>query len=228
MAGACAVQPSHRLCVTDYNTRLRFLIDTGANISVIPVKSKYINNECSDYKLYAANGTEIKTYGIRTLELNLGLRRAFKWTFVIADIRQPILKADFLNYYGLLVDIKSKKLIDNLTNLNVNASIINSREPAVKTVDEKHPYHSLLSRYPEITKPINFKELPKHNVCHHIETRGPPIFARARPLPPDRYKKAKEEFSLMQELGICRPSKNSRIQTSVTPVTLLLHLFGTF
>lgn len=68
VAEACAVQPSHRLSVTDSNTGLRFLIDTGANISVLPFKNKCNSNESSDYKLYAANGTEIKTYGIKTLE----------------------------------------------------------------------------------------------------------------------------------------------------------------
>ncbi|GBP82909.1 hypothetical protein EVAR_66585_1 [Eumeta japonica] len=32
-----------------------------------------------DYKLYAANGTEIKTYGLKTLVVNLDLRRSFHW-----------------------------------------------------------------------------------------------------------------------------------------------------
>ncbi|KAG6456668.1 hypothetical protein O3G_MSEX009868 [Manduca sexta] len=90
----------------------------------------------------------------------------------------------------------------------MHASVINSRESAVKTVDENHPYHEILCKYPDITRPINFKEPSKHNVCHHIETKGPPVFARARPLPPDRYKKAKDEFRITQELGIRRPSKS--------------------
>lgn len=62
--------------------------------------------------------------------------------------------------------------------------------------------------YPELTKPVSFKETPKHAVFHYIETTGPPVHARARPLPPDRYRKVSEEFRLMQELGICRPSKS--------------------
>ncbi|UYV77011.1 hypothetical protein LAZ67_14002809, partial [Cordylochernes scorpioides] len=53
-----------RLFVTDKNTGLRFLVDSGADISIIPPKDK--NRMPSyDYKLYAANGTEIVTYGTK-------------------------------------------------------------------------------------------------------------------------------------------------------------------
>lgn len=207
MAEACTSSPSHRLSVTDSNSGFRFLIDTGAEVSVLPVKNKqsFGDSEC---KLYAANGSEIKTYGTKTLELKLGLRRAYRWSFIIADVKQPILGADFLTRYGLLVDLRAKKLIDCLTNMSVIASVEHCINPSIKIIDENHPFHGLLSRFPDITKPVSFKEPPSHHVRHHIETRGPPIFSRARPLPPDRYKKVKDEFRLMQEMGICRPSKS--------------------
>lgn len=195
----------------DRTTGLRFLVDSGANVSVIPRSVKQNNSsasECKDYKLYAANGTEIKTYGIKTMVLDLKLRRAFRWTFIVADVKQPIIGADFLAHYKLLVDLSTRRLIDQVTNLNVLASISQSLEHTIKTVDDKHPYYELLAKYPELTKPISFRETPKHNVHHHIETTGPPVFARARQLPPDRYTKAREEFRVMQELGICRPSKS--------------------
>ncbi|UYV65903.1 hypothetical protein LAZ67_3005856 [Cordylochernes scorpioides] len=53
-----------RLFVTDKNTGLRFLVDSGADISIIPPKDKS-RMPSSDYKLYAANGTEIVTYGTK-------------------------------------------------------------------------------------------------------------------------------------------------------------------
>lgn len=59
-------EKNHRLCVTDYISGNVYLIDTGANVSVIPVSkvnpSKIVKN--SKYKLYAANGTVIETYGV--------------------------------------------------------------------------------------------------------------------------------------------------------------------
>ena len=48
--------------------------------------------------MYAANGFTINTYGVRTFELDLGLRRAFMWKFVVADVAKPIIGADFLDH----------------------------------------------------------------------------------------------------------------------------------
>lgn len=85
---------------------MNFLIDTGANVSVIPVTKtnlKCRNQIKNNYKLFAANGTEINTYGIVTLELNLGLRRSFKWPFIICDVSKPIIGADFLKAHAPII-----------------------------------------------------------------------------------------------------------------------------
>lgn len=165
-------------------------------------------SECEDYTLYAANGTKISTYGVKTLVLDLGLRRALRWTFVIADVRQPILGADFLVHYKLVVDLSARRLRDEVTNLSVSTAIVNSKEQSVKSINVNHPYYDILAQYPDITKPVSFRDPPKHSVYHHIETEGPPVHARMRTLPPHRYAQVKEEFKIMQELGICRPSKS--------------------
>lgn len=184
-------------------------MDTGANISVIPPTSKERRSgECCVYKLFAANSTEIRTYGTKTLDVDLSLRRNFRWTFVLANVSQPIIGADFLAHYNLLVDISGRKLVDSVTKLNVPASLVNFSGQSITTVDSQHVYYDILKNFPEITKPCSFKKTPPHSVMHHIETSGPPVYARARPLPPDRYKKIKAEFETMVELGICRPSKS--------------------
>ncbi|UYV85054.1 hypothetical protein LAZ67_X004411 [Cordylochernes scorpioides] len=59
-----------RLFVTDKNTGLRFLVDSGADISIIPPKDKN-RMPSSDYKLYAANGTKIVTYGTKVRNLDI-------------------------------------------------------------------------------------------------------------------------------------------------------------
>ena len=58
----------------------------------------------------AVNNTPITTYGQRSLTLNLGLRRSLPWIFIIADVQNPILGADFLRRFGLLVDMKQRQL----------------------------------------------------------------------------------------------------------------------
>lgn len=208
-ASSCTGIISKRLCIRDKKSGLKFLVDTGANVSVLPVsKYNHFASDCSEYKLYAANGSVIKTFGTKTMILDFCLRRPYKWTFIIAEVTQPILGADFLAHHGLIVDLSSSRLIDDLTKLKSIASIVEVDQPTVTTVEDTHPFHDLLCKYVNITKPASYKEVPTHGVFHHIETTGPPVYARARPLPPSRYKKVQEEFRFMQETGICRPSKS--------------------
>ena len=79
-----------------------------------PSRNKHHNEGCN---LLAANSSTIPTYGKRSLTLDLGLRRTFRWVFVVADIKSPILGADFLRHYSLLVDMKHNQLVDTITQL---------------------------------------------------------------------------------------------------------------
>ncbi|GFT54945.1 transposon Tf2-8 polyprotein [Trichonephila clavipes] len=65
----------------------------------------------SNFSLFAANNTKIPAYGMVRKELNLGLRRPFIWTFIIADVSSPIIGADFLKHFNLLIDLKKKGII---------------------------------------------------------------------------------------------------------------------
>lgn len=214
LAEICVPRVNHRLSIMDVNTGIQFLIDSGANVSVYPlnlVSDKSASKKCepNKYKLFAANGTQIETYGLITKELNFRLRRNYRWVFIVADVKQPIIGADFLVNYKLLIDLSGRRLIDSETQMKVVGCISDSNQPTIKTIVDDHPYIDLLEKYPSLTKPFSFKEVPKHNVCHHIETSGAPVYSRARPLPPDRYVRAKKEFQLMMDLGICRPSKSA-------------------
>ena len=113
--------PSSRLfSVLCSITNSWYLVDTGAQVSVLKRSTK--DCQVSDgFRLQAANGSSILTYGQRSVTLNIGLRRSFKHVFIVADVQQNILGADFLSRYSLLVDMKNKKLIDDLTSLPVAA-----------------------------------------------------------------------------------------------------------
>ena len=159
-------------------------------------------------ELTAANGTSIKTYGQKLLSVDLGLRRLFRWPFVIADVHRSIIGSDFLSHYNLLVDIRHSKLIDG----NTLISCIGNRceNSTSMSITEKSPYSDLLQEFPDLTKPTMFNaNTAKHDVQHFIETTGPPTHAKARRLAPDKLKTAKAEFEFMLEQGICRPSKSS-------------------
>ncbi|GBN65323.1 Transposon Ty3-I Gag-Pol polyprotein [Araneus ventricosus] len=117
MAADVKGQNNCRLVIHDRPSGLNFLVDTGADISVVPPSSAERCKPKSLLNLLAANGTKINTYGTRNLSLNIGLRRIFPWSFIIADVSRPILGADFLTHYGIIIDLKSKCLKDQQTTL---------------------------------------------------------------------------------------------------------------
>jgi len=161
--------PNNRLIVTDRSSALNFLVDTGADISLIPRRLVRCVKSAS-LKLYAANGTTINTYGSKTYILNFGLRREFKWKFCIADIQRPIIDADFLSHYGLLVDIKNKRILDSVTGLT-NKEKLSRIHFSICTTSSNSPFHRILTEFPELTRfsPISADKL--HHVEHHIVTK---------------------------------------------------------
>ncbi|KMQ86146.1 pol polyprotein [Lasius niger] len=153
-----------------------------------------------------ANGTRIKTYGERTLELDLNLRRNFASKFVIADIGQPILGADFLHRYNLLVDLRNHRLVDGTTNLRTEGKISRNAVQSISTINNSVPCLQLLKEFIEVTRPVA-GGTPKHPVEHVILTKGPPVPDRPRRLSPGRSKFAQREINGWIEAGTCRPGK---------------------
>ncbi|GFV97715.1 transposon Tf2-11 polyprotein [Trichonephila clavipes] len=98
-----------RLFLLDRKSGQKFLIDSGSEICVIPPSPTMNKSPQSNFSLFAANNTKIPAYGMVRKELNLGLRRPFIWTFIIAGVSSPIIGADFLKHFNLLIDLKKKK-----------------------------------------------------------------------------------------------------------------------
>lgn len=201
---------TRRLFTKCRKTNFSFLIDTGADVSVIP-KTHFkdrqaIPNEC----LFAANKTVIKTYGKRLLSLDLGLRREFKHVFIIADVDRPIIGADFLEKFNLLVDLKNKRLLDNITELYVKSATIGvfSLSPSLYKIDDT-TYSNLLREFPSLIQEPNYDLPVKHNVVHKIVTSGQLPYSRPRKLDAMKHKIARDEFDYMSKLGLCRPSSSS-------------------
>ena len=91
--------------ITDRASGTRYLVDTGAEVSVIPPSRIVRRSRRDGLTLQAVNGSSIANFGTQSLTLNLGLRRTFCWIFVLADVGL-IIGADFLRHFGLLVDMK--------------------------------------------------------------------------------------------------------------------------
>ena len=209
---ASGLQPSRLFYILDKTTATRFLVDTGAEVSVIPPSQSAQRRQSADhFTLQAVNNTPIATYGTRSLTLDLGLRRTFRWVFVVANVKHSILGADFLRHFSLLVDMRNHHLVDGLTQLSVQGVIcsITSPSPAILPRQATSVYDKLLAEFPTITRPCIADTPTKHDVTHHISTTGPPTTARPRRLGPECLQIARQEFDHMLELGIIQPSASN-------------------
>ncbi|XP_036344249.1 uncharacterized protein LOC118753473 [Rhagoletis pomonella] len=189
-----------RLRIFDTSTNTTFLIDSGADESIVPKCSKLARVTPSDMQLFAANGTSIPVFGEVMLKLNLNLRRDFIWSFVIAGVSQAIIGADFLSYYSLLLDLKMKCLIDRKTTIKTVCSVTHIDVPRVSTISQNFDFSNLLKEFSDITRPAPFEAASKSTVVHRIITTGQPVSSRPRRLSPEKLRKARAEFDLLMRL----------------------------
>nr|CDS33301.1 gag pol polyprotein [Hymenolepis microstoma] len=91
----------------------------------------------------------------------------------------------------LIVDVR--KFITGADILSKFRFVVNLRDSTL--------HDNVISLQTEISE-------PKHEVRHHITTKGQPIFSRARCLHPDKLSVTKQEFQHMVSLGIVRPSNS--------------------
>ncbi|XP_067134990.1 uncharacterized protein [Centruroides vittatus] len=171
--------------MADPSTNLSFLVDTGADVSVIPKSLSPQARNPGKLVLFAANGTRISTYGTKLLTLDFNLQRSFPWPFIIADVTQPIIGIDFLTHFDLLVDARQNRLID--ASMQFKSRGTERPKPTVNltitTVHGDSEFQRLLAEFPSITNPsLVAARSNKASIFHHIGTTGPPVFCRPRRL----------------------------------------------
>ncbi|GFR08686.1 transposon Ty3-I Gag-Pol polyprotein [Trichonephila clavata] len=172
---------------------------SGSDVSCTPVPEMFKKLSPEPLQLFAANNSKILTYGSKLLNIDLGLRRKFSWKFLIASVPIPIIGADFLENFGLLVDLKRRKLIDSVTTLSISGISAATDIISVKLISGDTYYHRLLSNFPDLIKLTPKRKQACHNTVHYIETTGPPIHSKPRRLSPKIHEAVKHEFQFMLE-----------------------------
>ncbi|GFT53395.1 transposon Ty3-I Gag-Pol polyprotein [Nephila pilipes] len=107
-------------------SRSKYLIDTGADVSVILLTTASKHLPPASLQLFAANGTIISTYG-----------------------------SDFLRHYGLLVDIRHSRLVDSLTKLQKKGTGQQENISAIKAVNGNTKFHRLLAEFPSLVEAVS-------------------------------------------------------------------------
>ena len=171
------------------NVKLGLLVDTGASLSILP--RCYTAGLCltpTPVKITAANGSPIMCYGETLLEIMIpSIRRSFKWTFVVADVSNPLLGADFLSNFKLLVDCAERRLVDSTTNCYIIGNKISGTIQQITINNHENiPYNikALFEKYKGLLAPrVAYKSETGSKVVHCIETGDSlPTFAKVRQL----------------------------------------------
>ena len=119
--------------VKDRHSGTQFLVDTGAQKSILPATS-WDRRGHKEEGLKAANQTTIHTYGTRTLMLKFG-DRLYEHEFTIADLPNRFLGMDFFEDNGLSIDAKNRELFtcgDGATICQVTTNL-QDQEPGSRT-----------------------------------------------------------------------------------------------
>ena len=201
---AVATISTNAFFLLDTHTGLRFLIDTDACRSLLP-KSK-VHSGCiasTDTNLIAANGSRILTYCYKTLQLSFAGSK-YKLDFIMANVSTPIIGADFLANFNLLVDMANRRLV-NASTLASTSITAAPTDMALQITDTSDAYSSLKSSYPEVFRPVLHltpRTSAEHGIHHHIKTSGPSTFSKFRHLAPDKLQATKKIFRFMETMGI--------------------------
>ena len=208
---------SRVLYLTDSQSDTRFLVDTGAGVSVIPPNKHDMKHESTSSSLTAANGSKINTYGERLLNLDFGTGRSFKWIFLVAQVACPILGVDFLDSSKFLIDISASSITDRVTNVTVKAPVITipTTDRLASSLHSDSVYLQLLNKYPALTSEKNTAK-PKHNIVHRIPTTGGPVYCKPRRLHPEVTADAKLAYDKLLADGV--------VSYSTSPWSCPLHM----
>lgn len=217
-----------------YQNEIDFLVDSGSNFSILP-SSVFSAETACEGDLSAANGSLIKVYGNRMLQVDFSLGKTFFQSFVVANVTEPILGADFLADNKILVCMSKQSLV-----LESDLKFYSGREgkeneeslppPSVpKIVEEIEPpsdqphdilygfnissldkdVQQLIRKYPRILDIMVFKEAPKHD--HRMQIKldtDDIIYTKPRPLPMALQKPALEIVNELMSIGVLRPSSS--------------------
>ena len=125
----------------------------------------------------------------------------------MAGVSVPLLGADILCAFRLLVDVTNCHLIDAVSFASYPCILGGAETLGLSNMlAAGDVYQRLLAKFPDITAPTFSAAVARHGVEHHITTTGSPVYARARRLDSAKLAIAREEFANIECLGIVRRS----------------------
>jgi hypothetical protein len=132
----------------------------------------------------------------------------YRWQFLLADTRFPILGIDFLRSIKRVVDVVGAQLLPRADPGGV--APVRAADQSVNGVQsEESDWSTIVNNFPGVSQPFSVGEIPSHGVEHHIVTKGPPVTAKFSRLDPEWLAAAKAEFQQMLQAGVVRRASSS-------------------
>ena len=180
----------------------KYLLDTGSPYTLIPLQDAKDINVCKTMKLVAANGSLIKTFGKCAVKIRIA-GKIYEHIATVADIIHPVLGMDFLVGKGLLIDLDSRKLVQETFAEGNSVNFVSESQSSCEKSAQ-----SLLTKFPTITD----SSLSKDNVLLtplSIDTGdAQPVYHKARPLHGEKQKQIEAEILKWESEGIVQRVRN--------------------
>ena len=118
----------------------------------------------------------------------------------------------FLRHFRVLVDVANSCLVDAATSVTIPAHTSPFRSLSLNRISLAKPtngFDTIFAEFPAVCEPRITDPAVKHNVQHYIITTGPPTFAKAQRLSPEKFAAAKTEFDqMLSSHTVCKSSSN--------------------
>jgi hypothetical protein len=209
--------------LTDELANDRYLVDTGATLSIVPCTS---NAGPSGPLPNGADGQPIPSWGfvLKTFQFH---DKLFTASFSQATLAGPILGIDFLRKFRINVAPETgqilfaceatappaaKPFLPNFVQISEPPfSVLLAIEPTpMQPITDSVPadVKRLLEKFPSILRTGDVMPIPTHKVKHHIQSGShAPVFAKSCHLDPEKLEIAKAEFKCLGSTGIVHRSK---------------------
>ncbi len=139
----------------------------------------------------------------------------FQWSFLLAQVDFAILGADFLEHFGLVVDLAAGQLLDTVMLQCFPVALTPASPPLLRgglftaVAATPQEFRGIFSEFQHVASQSGVMPPATHDVVHHIDTEGPPATARFHLLDPAKLMAAKLDFAKLEAEDIIHRSSRS-------------------
>ena len=133
---------------------MQFLVNTGSEVCVTSPSHFDHKHTYNKPTLAVVNSTPIPTFRKHSLTLNIGLCSVIQCVFINGDVHKPIIGVYFPWYFGHLVNVKWRQLVDMTTHIHFEG--IHAPDPSPRpSITPKYHYTYIIHQHSPNSKHKN-------------------------------------------------------------------------